>query len=1226
MANSQIPNLTPVVLLSPNAELEIVQDGVTYRTTAGAIANVSPGPTGPTGAGPTGPTGPTGATGNTGPTGAASTVQGPTGAAGPQGSTGPTGPTGSTGAIGPTGASLTGPTGPTGATGAASTVAGPTGPTGASITGPTGATGPGGGVGPTGPQGPNTIIIDSTAVISGTSGRMLFDKSGLTGETTGITTDGAAALTVGVQQTTQGSLILGNTAAGSYSTTIKSSNSASAAWTFTLPTTAGTSGYLLQTNGSGVSTWFNWLGTSNTFTATQNFTAGTSSIDVGANGGNNGIITLYGSTSGSVTLQAAAAAGTGTIFQLPATNGTNGYVLSTNGAGVLSWVAQSGGGGGGSPGGSNTNVQYNSSGTFGGSTAFTFVNGGGLATLTLGYSLSSIKGVITLENATNANTVSIQPGTTSSSWTLTLPTTAGSSGQYLQTDGSGNASWATVSTGITIGTTAITSGTSTRVLYDNGGVVGEYAITGTGDVVLNNSPTFVDDATFGAQQTTQGAIILANTAAGAYSTTIKSSNSASAAWTLTLPTTAGTSNYVLTTDGSGVTSWTSVGSIGVSSFSGDTTGLTPSTPTTGAITLGGTLNVGHGGTGQTTLTVHGLLIGNATSGINAMSAGSAGQLVTSGGASADPVWTTATYPSTATGTGKLLQADGTNWVATTATYPGTATGTGKLLQADGTNWVATTATYPGTATSSGTLLQANGTDWVSTTATYPGTAASSGTMLRANGTNWVASTNTYVDTAAAGTFLVAATANTITASATPTLGVQQTTQGSLTFANTAAGAFPVTIQSSNSTTAAWTLTLPVAAGTSGYVLTTDGSGVSSWTNPTSLGIDLDVGTTAITSGTTGRVLYDNNGVLGEYTAVPVAFGGTNATSASITAFNNITGYTATGATGTTSTNLVFSTSPTITTLTTSGNITATGTAARFLADFSNATVNSRLAFQASTTDADTGIYALPNGTSQASSWQASNNSDPTNASKILIATNGNTDVQLVSGINGTGTYLPLSIYNSGGQTAQFSTTRGTFTLGVAGTAQGILNLTGATSGTVSVQGAAAAGTWTLTLPTTGGTSGYAMVTNGSGTASWSQIAISTGISGLGTNVATALAVNIGSAGAVLTTNTTNTLTIGYTVTPYNIGTVSSGTTTPAAANGNYQYYTNNGAHTLAAPAADSAIDILVTNGASAGAITFSGFTVGSATGSAYVTTNTYKFLLSIRRINGVSTYSWYALQ
>jgi hypothetical protein len=46
--------------------------------------------------------------------------------------------------------------------------------------------------------------------------------------------------------------------------------------------------------------------------------------------------------------------------------------------------------------------------------------------------------------------------------------------------------------------------------------------------------------------------------------------------------------------------------------------------------------------------------------------------------------------------------------------------------------------------------------------------------------------------------------------------------------------------------------------------------------------------------------------------LPVANGGTNASTASITSFNNITGYTASGATGTTSTDLVFSASPTFT--------------------------------------------------------------------------------------------------------------------------------------------------------------------------------------------------------------------------------------------------------------------------------------------------------------------------
>jgi hypothetical protein len=59
-----------------------------------------------------------------------------------------------------------------------------------------------------------------------------------------------------------------------------------------------------------------------------------------------------------------------TIYQLPATDGTSGYVLSTNGAGALAWVAQSGGGGGGGssnpPGGSIGDIQFNNNGTFGG--------------------------------------------------------------------------------------------------------------------------------------------------------------------------------------------------------------------------------------------------------------------------------------------------------------------------------------------------------------------------------------------------------------------------------------------------------------------------------------------------------------------------------------------------------------------------------------------------------------------------------------------------------------------------------------------------------------------------------------------------------------------------------------------------------------------------------------------------------------------------------------------
>jgi len=51
--------------------------------------------------------------------------------------------------------------------------------------------------------------------------------------------------------------------------------------------------------------------------------------------------------------------------------GTNGQLLSTDGAGGLTWTT-GGGGGNGTPGGSNTQVQYNDQGVFGGSAYFTF--------------------------------------------------------------------------------------------------------------------------------------------------------------------------------------------------------------------------------------------------------------------------------------------------------------------------------------------------------------------------------------------------------------------------------------------------------------------------------------------------------------------------------------------------------------------------------------------------------------------------------------------------------------------------------------------------------------------------------------------------------------------------------------------------------------------------------------------------------------------------------------
>jgi hypothetical protein len=86
--------------------------------------------------------------------------------------------------------------------------------------------------------------------------------------------------------------------------------------------------------------------------------------------------------------------------------------------------------------------------------------------------------------------------------------------------------------------------------------------------------------------------------------------------------------------------------------------------------------------------------------------------------------------------------------------------------------------------------------------------------------------------------------------------------------------------------------------------------------------DVATGNAVISGGVGVAPSYGKIGLTTHVSGVlPVANGGTNASTASITSFNNITGYTAAGATGTTSTNLVFSTSPSVTTPTLVGDAT-----------------------------------------------------------------------------------------------------------------------------------------------------------------------------------------------------------------------------------------------------------------------------------------------------------------
>ena len=398
-----------------------------------------------------------------------------------------------------------------------------------------------------------------------------------------------------------------------------------------------------------------------------------------------------------------------------------------------------------------------------------------------------------------------------------------------------------------------------------------------------------------------------------------------------------------------------------------------------------------------------------------------------------------------------------NGTAIGPTYGGTgltAVATGDLLYSSATNtWsrlAAGTNGYvltlvgglPAWAASTGgvTSFSAGTTGFTPSTATT-GTVTLAGTLATTNG-------GTGLTSFTSGGAVYATSSSALT---TGTLPIASGGTGQTTASAAFNALSPITTTGDliigNGTNSATRL----AIGTSGYVLTSNGT-TATWAASTG-------GVTSFSAGTTG--LTPNTATTGAITlsgTLAISNGGTGITSFG-TGVQTALGQAVTGSGG-----IVLATSPTITTPTTSGNITATGTGAFFLADFTNTTIASRFAFQTSTANSTTGIYALPSGTSTAASWQATNNSNPTNASKILIATNGTTDVQLVSGINGSGTYLPLSFYTNG--VGQFAiNTSGALGIGSVSTSISY----GTTGQVLTSAGSAAQPTWsTITAGATGG--------------------------------------------------------------------------------------------------------------------------------------------------------------
>jgi hypothetical protein len=213
-----------------------------------------------------------------------------------------------------------------------------------------------------------------------------------------------------------------------------------------------------------------------------------------------------------------------------------------------------------------------------------------------------------------------------------LPVANGGTGQSSYTDGQllvGN------TTGNTLTKTTLTAGTNVTITNGSGSITINAADQYVGTVTSVSGTGTVNGITLTGTVTTSGSLTLGGTLSGVSLTsqvtgTLPVGNGGTGATTLTAngvlygsgtsaiaATAVGTTGQVLVGNTGSAPTWSTLSGIGVTSFSAGTTGLTPSSATTGVVTLAGTLGVANGGTGATTLTSGYLLKGNGTSAVSA---------------------------------------------------------------------------------------------------------------------------------------------------------------------------------------------------------------------------------------------------------------------------------------------------------------------------------------------------------------------------------------------------------------------------------------------------------------------------------------------------------------------------------------------------------------------------------------------------------------------------------
>ena len=222
---------------------------------------------------------------------------------------------------------------------------------------------------------------------------------------------------------------------------------------------------------------------------------------------------------------------------------------------------------------------------------------------------------------------------------------AGTNGYLLQYNNASSATWVTTSTMIVGNANAVlntpTSSAGTYYVQVVGANSASYQTPGTVSTVSIDPSTGYLTATR-----------FVGSGAGLTNTTVPNSALVNSSITVTAGT--GLNGGGTVALGSTVT----LGNNGVTSFSGGTTGLTPATATTGSVTLAGTLALASGGTSATLVASPGSVVYGTASAMAFNTAGTAGQLLVSGGTGAPTFTGTATirvgFADTATYSTNLL--------------------------------------------------------------------------------------------------------------------------------------------------------------------------------------------------------------------------------------------------------------------------------------------------------------------------------------------------------------------------------------------------------------------------------------------------------------------------------------------------------------------------------------------------------------------------------------------